>query len=117
MLLTSSIIIGLVAFCGFAYTINKQTTQKALSEIQDEAEKESNWTPNTLPLEQKLRNAIFDCEQNVKKCINQLSEYYESQLDLVKNLGNKSHIEVKGKKFFFEYNNVLNKEHFFKNTF
>lgn len=71
--------------------------------------------PSTLklPLDKKLRNAIYDCEQNIKACKAHISKICKEQLDLLKGVGKISHIEVKGKPLYFEFFNPISQQRFF----
>ncbi len=85
-----------------------------IKRVEEEVENEKiNWSKMTYPLEQRLRNLIFEAENSLKKCLNKMNEVYQNQLDLVRDLGRKSHVEVKNKACFFEYKNPISKEHFF----
>ena len=67
-----------------------------------------------LPLEKKLRDAIYDGEHQLKKCEQEINEACQQQLDLIKDIGKKSHIEVEGKALFFAHYNPISKEkHFY----
>jgi hypothetical protein len=71
-------------------------------------------TPSQLPLEKKLRDAIFDCEQHLKRCQQAIHTACCQQLDLVEGVGKKSYVEVAGKPLFLAFFNPISKEkHFY----
>lgn len=72
-------------------------------EIQDES----------VILEKKLRDAIFDCQENIKKCDHEIHELCQSQLDLLNGIGKASYIHVKNKATFFHFQHPLTKEEIF----
>ena len=66
-----------------------------------------------IPLDKQLRNSIYDCEKNIKTCKSQIESICSEQLDLLKDVGKISHVEVKKKPLFFEYHNPNNGQRFF----
>lgn len=60
---------------------------------------------DTVFLEKKLRDAIYDCERNVSACKSQINTICTNQLDLLQDVGKRSYVEVKNKALFFEYYN------------
>lgn len=68
---------------------------------------------DTIFLEKKLRDAIYDCERNVSACKDQINTICQDQLDLLKEVGKKSYVEVKNKPLFFEYYNPTTLERHF----
>lgn len=78
-----------------------------------EAQEQEAIERKTVPLEKRLRDAIYDCERNLKSCKNQINEICKNQLDLLKDVGKKSHIEVANKPLFFEYFNPISKQRHF----
>ena len=67
----------------------------------------------TVPLEKKLRNSIYDCEQNIIACKRQIKFICDEQLDLLKDVGKISHIAIKDKPLFFEFHNPVSGERHF----
>jgi len=68
---------------------------------------------DTLFLEKKLRDAIYDCERNILACKNNINNICKDQLDLLEEVGKKSYVEVKNKPLFFEYYNPTTLERHF----
>jgi hypothetical protein len=66
-----------------------------------------------MPLDKQLRNSIYECEQNIKTCKSQIEDICNEQLDLLKDVGKISHVEVKNKPLFFEFYNPTNGQRFF----
>jgi hypothetical protein len=54
-----------------------------------------------LPVEKKLRNAIFECESNEMKCREEIQKIIELQLDLLEGVCKTSHISLKDKPAYF----------------
>jgi hypothetical protein len=105
------IVIGIIVAMGVGYWSVKKN--EVLLPIGEEVDAVAEWKTLVYPVRQQLSNALFDCEQELKQCKQQLLRCWENQLDLIAGVGNVSHIEVKGKPLFFEYNNTLNGERFF----
>ncbi len=93
------VITGIALSATAAVWLNKSTEQKALSEL-DESNSHNTLESLALPLEQKLRNAIYDCERNAKKCTDEINEIYQNLLDLLEGVGKVSYIEVKDKPLY-----------------
>jgi hypothetical protein len=62
---------------------------------------------NTVPLEKRLRDTIYDCERSIVACKDQINSICKDQLDLLQDVGKKSYVEVKNKALFFEYYNPI----------
>ena len=111
------IIVGLVAgtviFFGATFLLTKREILIHEKIVAEEDESLSLEDP-VLPLEKKLRNTIYDCQQNILACKKQITQICKDQLDLLKDVGKISHIPVKDKPLFFEYyNTVSQKRHFY----
>ena len=59
------------------------------------------------PLELKLRNAIYECEQQALDCENEIQQLCQYQLELLRNVGKPSFMEIADKALFFKYANPL----------
>lgn len=64
-------------------------------------------------LEQKLRNALFDSERNLRLCRQELQKLYALQLELLDGIGRVSRIEVAGKNLVFEVRNAVTGDRYF----
>lgn len=64
----------------------------------------------SMPIEQRLRNAIYECERNKNLCKREIEEVCASQLDILKEIGNPSYMEVADKPFFFRYRHPISGE-------
>lgn len=106
------IIFGMVVATGVGYWSMRRTNSPSVATLEPAVE-EQDWKQLSYPVQQQLRHAIFECEQELKKCNNELEICYKNQLDLAEEVGKVSYIEVKGKPLFFEYNNSLTGEHRF----
>lgn len=92
------------------WTTKRQT---ALHEETLLEEDNSSFEENTIPLEKKLRDAVYNCERNVVACKNQINTICKDQLDLLQDVGKKSYVEVNNKPLFFEFYNPVTKERHF----
>ncbi|BDS13543.1 hypothetical protein [Aureispira anguillae] len=81
--------------------------------IASQEEESTNQLDQTVPLEKKLRDAIYDCERNLLACKKQIDEICKNQLDLLQDVGKKSHVAVSNKPLFFEYYNPNTQERHF----
>lgn len=81
--------------------------------ILEEDETASSTNAHVVPLEKKLRDALYDCERNLLACQKQIHEICKLQLDLLQDVGKKSHVEVKNKPLFFEYYHPIQQERHF----
>lgn len=105
------LILGTVASIALGVWVTKRQASLHEEPILDEptfSEEE-----DTILLEKKLRDAIFDCERNVSTCKNQINTICKDQLDLLQDVGKKSYVEVKNKALFFEYYNPTTLERHF----
>ena len=109
-----SVVAG-IALCAFAlYFFIKREVNLHEKIVSQEEHEEGDRMNLTLPLEKKLRNSIYDCEQNILACKRQIKSICNEQLDLLKDVGRISHIAIKDKPLYFEfYNPVTEKRHFY----
>lgn len=108
-------IVGTLVSMASIVWVSKKNNQKAVA--LEEAENEAELLEDKrVPLEKKLRDAIYDCERQLKKCEQEIDEACRQQLDLIKDVGKKSHVEVANKPLFFAYNNPISKERCFYYT-
>lgn len=87
-------------------------TQKQIESenLLDEKYEEENYLPLDIPVEKKLRDALYESERGEMKCIEEISKIIELQTDLLDGLGKPTYVELKGKDLFFVINNPLNSE-------
>jgi len=90
-----------------------QKNEHAFIESLENEEQKTNLEKQTYPLEQKLRNAIYNCERDAKKCADKINEICGYQLDLLEDIGEISHVEVKNKPLFVEFYNPMTKQRHF----
>lgn len=64
----------------------------------------------TVPLEKRLRDALYDCERLQHQCDGTINEVCQQLLDLLKDVGRISYVEVKDKPIFFAYQHPLTQE-------
>lgn len=64
----------------------------------------------SMPIEHKLRNAIYECERNETLCKREIDEVCLNQLEILKDIGKPSYVEVVDKPLFFKYKNPLSGE-------
>lgn len=65
-------------------------------------------------LEQKLRNAIYECERNINICRDELQRLYQQQIELLNGIGRVSHIFVENKPAaFVVINSVTNEKRYY----
>lgn len=105
------IIIGAVAgtilsVVSGVWLIQKQQQWKE-DEIKQEEEENIKTVVTDIPVKKKLLDAIFNCEQNINACKNQINAICKDQLDLLQDVGTISHVEVKDKPLFFEFYNPI----------
>lgn len=105
------IIFGMVVATGVGYWSVKKTNNTPTDEL--EPAPAEDWKTLSYPLQQQLRHAIFECEQELRKCSNELQLCYQNQLELVQEVGSVSYVEVKDKPLFFEYSNSVTNERCF----
>lgn len=109
MEIISGIILAMTALGGIAYWLTNKKTIR-IEEVEDNS---IDWEKESYCLVYKIKNTIAACEKSKKECLYQIKELHNNQLDLVEGLGEVSHIAVKNKPLFFEYNNEITKENFF----
>lgn len=105
------IIVGTVASIAVGVWTTKRQT--SLHEETILEEQTANLEEYTIPLEKKLRDAIYDCERNINACKNQINAICKDQLDLLHDVGKKSYVEVNNKALFFEYYNPVTQDRHF----
>lgn len=104
-------IVGTIAS---AFVIVWTTRRQAALQGKNSLEEDIDTTEtSTIPLEKKLRDAIYDCERNAAACKSQINAICKDQLDLLQDVGKKSYIEVKDKPLFFEYYNPITQDRHF----
>jgi hypothetical protein len=113
-----SIVIGSIAGLIISFIIGVWATKKEIIRHEEvilnaENETENSFTELALPLEKKLRNAIYDCERNIVACKKEIQAMCKDQLDLIKDVGKVSHIKVKEKPLFFEYHNPVTNDRYY----
>ena len=64
----------------------------------------------TVPLQKRLRDAIYDCERQQQQCNTQIDHLCKELLDLLQDVGRVSYVGVKGKPLFFDYQHPLTGE-------
>jgi hypothetical protein len=63
-----------------------------------------------LPLEKKLRDALYEAERSEEKCWREAMELYQSQKDLLQSIGKASYVALSHKDLFFELTQPKTKE-------
>lgn len=63
-----------------------------------------------LPIEKKLRNALFEAERGLTKCEEEIVKIIEMQIDLLDGIGKATHVQLKDRAIFFIIHNPLNGE-------
>lgn len=115
-------LIGTGLLAGLGYWYNQRLKASGaidMSYREEEEEEESGPITNTtllldLPIEKKLRNALFECERGESECLKEIDTIFEMQLDLLKGLGKASHVEVKDKPaFFIVFHPIRNEKRFY----
>lgn len=71
---------------------------------------ESPLSQTTVPLQKRLRDAIYDCERQQLQCNNQINTLCEQLLDLLQDIGRVSYIAVEGKPLFLAYHHPITDE-------
>jgi len=105
---------GIIFLIFIAYRIRLEQSLKQPEETTDFEHTETMVEQLSVPLEKKLRDAIYDCKQNILACDKKISKLCQQQLDLLQDIGKISHIEVKNKPFFFRfYNPLTQQQHFY----
>lgn len=62
------------------------------------------------PLELKLRNAIYECEQQALACEDEIFALCQYQLELLRDVGKPSFMGIADKELFFKYTNPILQE-------
>ncbi|MGH1337504.1 MAG: hypothetical protein ACRBFS_15380 [Aureispira sp.] len=109
-IIIGSVIGTLISILSWVWITKKNIQQQAV--IEEEALEEG-LKEKRLPLEKKLRDAIYEEERQLKKCEQEINEACQQLLDLIQDVGKKSHMEVAGKPLFFAYYNPISKEKYF----
>jgi hypothetical protein len=99
------LILGTIASIAVGVWATKKQTTLQEGTVLDEPTFSEEEGEDTVFLEKKLRDAIYDCERNVSTCKNQINSICNDQLDLLQDVGKKSYVEVKNKALFFDYYN------------
>lgn len=108
------IILGFIVGTIASIAVGVWTTKRQNTLHQEElSEETTSAVDGIIPLEKKLRDAIYDCERNVLACKNQINTICKNQLDLLQDIGKKSHIEIKNKPLYFEYYNPTTQDRHF----
>jgi hypothetical protein len=63
-----------------------------------------------LPLEKKLQNALFECERNLTKCREEISDIIVQQLDLIDEICKPTYVHLRDKPIYFVIDNPVTKE-------
>lgn len=92
------------------WTTKKQAALQSKNNLEEEI---TSIEDSTIPLEKKLRDAIYDCERNAAACKSQINAICKDQLDLLQDIGKRSYVEVKDKPLFFEYYNPITQDRHF----
>jgi hypothetical protein len=107
-------VLGTLFSAGFVALLHQSRNQKEA--ILEEEEAEEVWKSQQIPLEKKLRDAIYDCERQLKQCTQEIDTACKQQLDLIKDVGKVSYMEIKNKALFFKYHNPISNEQQFYYT-
>lgn len=107
-------ILGALFSVGCVMLLHQNRNQKKA--ILEKEEVEDTWKAQQVPLEKKLRDAIYDCERQLKQCEQEIDAACSQQLDLIKDIGKVSYMEIKNKDLFFKYHNPISKEQYFYYT-
>lgn len=96
---------GLLATLGYFYNKSLKASGHIDMSLREDEESETRITDTTLlldlPIEKKLRNALYECERNENQCNSEIDHITDMQLDLLKGVGKASYVEVKDKPAFF----------------
>ncbi len=114
----AEIIIGAVVGGGLltAWTIWYTQKMRIQEENQREEEESSprRITDYTLlldlPIEKKLRNALYECERGEEECVREIEQILLMQSDLLEGIGKPSYVEVRGKPIYFIWQDPINNE-------
>jgi hypothetical protein len=93
--------LGLIIYLFINYSSNNQIILDLdYEDIEDEKTLNKAFILD-LPVEKKLRNAIFECENNEMKCREEIQKIIDLQLDLLEGICKISHIHIKEKAAYF----------------
>jgi hypothetical protein len=100
---------GLLTFLAFWYTKQQIDHQQILD---DEMTTETIYRTLLLdlPVEKKLRNALFETERGQAKCAEEISKIIEMQIDLLEGIGKATYVHLKDKPAFFILHNPISGE-------
>ncbi len=100
---------GLLTFLAFWYTRQQLDHQQLLDE---EMTNETIYRTLLLdlPVEKKLRNALFETERGQAKCAEEISRIIEMQIDLLEGIGKATYVHLKDKPAFFILHNPMSGE-------
>lgn len=107
---------GIIFLIFIAYRIRLEQQLELSENIDINVSEEAEKIVETLsiPLEKKLRDAIYDCKQNIIACDKQMTKLCQQQLDLLQDIGKVSHVEVKNKPRFFKFRHpITQQQHFY----
>ncbi len=76
----------------------------------DEKFEEDNFFLLEIPVEKKLRDALYESERDEIKCMEEISKIIDLQTDLVEGIGKPTYVELKGKDLFFSIKNPFTSE-------
>lgn len=107
-------VLGALFSVGFVALFTQNKNQKEA--VLEEEELEETWKALQVPLEKKLRDSIYDCEYQLKQCTQEIDTACRQQLDLIKDIGKVSYMEIKNKALFLKYHNPISKEQHFYYT-
>lgn len=110
MYYTMEIIAGIVAGTIASIVLGVWASRKNTSVETDEPSAPPPTTTAVVPLEKRLRDAIYDCERQMVQCNNQIDTVCRQLLELLKDVGRVSYVAVKDKPLFFEYHHPLTDE-------
>ena len=100
---------GLLAVLAFLYTKQQIQHQDILD---DNMQTESIYRTLflDLPIEKKLRNALFETQRSEAKCAEEISRIIELQIELLNGVGKPSYLLLKDKAAFFIIHNPISEE-------
>ncbi|MCP4438667.1 MAG: hypothetical protein GY810_06955 [Aureispira sp.] len=102
-------IFGIVALIVLGIWLTRKQEDGLIEEEQAVGEKEA-LKALSMPVEQKLRNAIYECERNENLCKREINEVCQNQLEVLKEIGAPSYMDIKNKPLFFKYHHPLTGE-------
>ncbi len=100
---------GILTALGIWYTKNQISNQDIVDE-DIEQETIMKTLLLDLPVEKKLRNAVFESERGEAKCIEEINKIIEMQLDLLEGIGKPTFVHLKDKPAFFILHNPISNE-------